>query len=102
MQRQLNTLDEKWLRLMYEIPVHEEQLLLAQMDLLPSVQALNEILVWIDSLNRIMAEDDTKVLQNIEDVQAMVHKYKVGVIISFITQHRNPVGLSSAKFGNMF
>ena len=74
-----DALEQSWLQLMCELPNNEEQLHAAQIELLPSRQALNELLMWMDGLDRVMEEDATQPINNLMDVQLHLQKYKVGI-----------------------
>ena len=61
---------------MYQLPNNEEQLHAAQMELLPSRQALNELLMWLDGVERTINEDEKETPSNLMDVGLLMHKYK--------------------------
>ena len=76
-QDQLDGLEDRWLHLMYDLPNNEEQLHSAQMELLPSRQALNELLLWLEGIESTLREDSGKVPTSLMDAQVLLQKYKV-------------------------
>ena len=72
-ERRLATIEDGWLELLERLPNNEEQLHAAQMELLPSRQALAELLLWLDSLQPMLHDqhDPTALV----DVGLMLHKY---------------------------
>ena len=59
------------------LPGNEEQLHRAQMEVLPSRQALTELEMWLEQLEIALREDEGRTLTNMMDVQMMLQKYKV-------------------------
>ncbi len=86
LQTRLDDLEKRWLHLVAELPHSEEQLHRAQMDLLPSRQALNELMLWLEGIESALREDLGKVLGSTMDVQIMLQKYRVCIKI-----HKNSV-----------
>ena len=62
---------------MQALPGNEEQLHRAQMEVLPSRQALTELILWLEQLETALREDEGHTLTNLMDVQIMLQKYKV-------------------------
>ena len=62
---------------MQALPGNEEQLHRAQMEVLPSRQALTELILWLEQLETALREDEGRTLTNLMDVQIMLQKYKV-------------------------
>ena len=77
LQDRIERMETTWLQLVSEIPNNEEQLHQAQMELLPSRQALNELLMWLETIESTILEDTGKVLLNLVDTQVMLQKYRV-------------------------
>ena len=77
--------------LMSQLPNNEELLHTAQMELLPSRQALNELVMWMDGVDAGLEEDDRLTAASLVDVQILVQKYRVCFLcflieIFFLTQ----------------
>jgi hypothetical protein len=70
-------IESRWLRLVGNLPNSEEQLHQAQMELLPSRQALNELLLWLEGIESTICEDTGRILMNLVDTQVMLQKYRV-------------------------
>ncbi|XP_074656556.1 nesprin-1-like isoform X2 [Tubulanus polymorphus] len=93
-QHHIEQFEDRWMRLMFDIPVYEENLLMAQLELLPSRQALTEILIWIESVNNVLNEDSKKYFNSLNEVETLVQKYKGykidvssrQVIVNFVNQ----------------
>ena len=75
----LDTMDKQWMHLVKELPNNEAQLHTAQMELLPSRQALNELMLWLQQMEGVLREDEGKELSALLEVQVMLHKYKASV-----------------------
>ena len=73
----LETIDSQWMQLMRALPNNEVQLHTAQMDLLPSRQALNELMLWLEQMEGTLREDEGKELSALLDVQLILQRYKV-------------------------
>lgn len=73
----MDRMEDEWLRLMQQLPNNEEQLHSAQMELLPSRQALNELLLWLEGIETTIREDAGKVPTSHMDAQVLLQKYKV-------------------------
>jgi hypothetical protein len=70
-------MENMWLQLVSDIPNNEEQLHQAQMELLPSRQALSELLLWLEGIESTIREDTGRVLLNLVDTRVMLQKYRV-------------------------
>ena len=77
LQQRVADIDQSWLVLMSQLPNNEELLHAAQMELLPSRQALNELLMWMDGVEAGLEEDDRLTAASLVDVQILVQKYRV-------------------------
>ena len=53
------------------------------MELLPSRQALNEILAWMDEAEKTLAGDSKQTIINLRDVLQFVKKYRVSLQIKW-------------------
>ena len=83
LQHRVANIDQSWLVLMSQLPNNEELLHAAQMELLPSRQALNELVMWMDGVDAGLVEDDRLVAASVVDVQILVQKYRVRFFILF-------------------
>ena len=63
---------------MCDLPNNEEALHTAQMQLMPSRQALNELMLWMDGVEATVNEDEGKTVASLMDVQLLLQKYRVG------------------------
>ena len=80
LERRLAAVDEAWLLLMSRLPDNEERLHAAQMELLPSRQALHELGLWLHGVEQTLQRDnDDPLPASLIDIRVLVHKYKVGV-----------------------
>ena len=77
LQHRVANIEQSWLVLMSQLPNNEELLHAAQMELLPSRQALNELVMWMDGVDAGLVEDDRLVAASVVDVQILVQKYRV-------------------------
>ncbi|CAH1803082.1 unnamed protein product, partial [Owenia fusiformis] len=73
---QLDQVDSQWTKLMVEIKECEERMHNAQIQVLPSVQALKELMLWIEAVEKVLRDDKHKTVKNLNDVKTMLHKYK--------------------------
>ena len=64
---------------MCDLPNNEEALHTAQMQLMPSRQALNELMLWMDGVEATINEDEGKTVLSLMDVQLLLQKYRVNV-----------------------
>ena len=67
------------IRLMCDLPNNEEALHTAQMQLMPSRQALNELMLWMDGVEATINEDEGKTVLSLMDVQLLLQKYRVNI-----------------------
>ena len=75
-EQRLASMEVAWLEVVGALPNNEAQLHAAQMELLPSRQALNELLLWLDSIDQLLADDaDVDVETTLVDVGTRLHKY---------------------------
>ena len=84
-------LDHEWAHLEHDINNTEEYLHQAQMDLMPSRQALAELNAWLQEIEETLQGEKTKPLKTLADMEVLLKKYKVnvlpdGFICSFIHQ----------------
>ncbi len=62
---------------MCDLPSSEEALHAAQMQLLPSRQALAKLMLWMDGVEATVAQDEQNPVSSLSDVQLMLRKYRV-------------------------
>lgn len=74
----LERLERDWLKLVTQLPDSEGRLHSTRMQLLPSRQALNELLLWLRNTEETLREDANKRLTSALDIQALTKKYQVG------------------------
>ncbi|CAL1544285.1 unnamed protein product [Lymnaea stagnalis] len=72
----LNGYEEEWKQLEQGISETEQFLHQAQMDLMPSRQALNELVTWVEEINKSLAQDAQRRITSLADIEVMVKKYK--------------------------
>ena len=84
LQERLDYIENQWLLLLADIPNTEENLHMVQMELLPSRQALNELMLWMDTIENALLEDHGKPLRKLEDIQDILHKYRVRHLLLLI------------------
>lgn len=77
LQLRIDNIENKWLHLVALMPANEEQLHVAQMALLPSRQALKEVMAWIDEMEVTLREMSANGPKCLEDVQLMLKRYRV-------------------------
>ena len=67
---------------MCDLPNNEEALHTAQMQLMPSRQALNELMLWMDGVEATINEDEGKTVVSLMDVQLLLQKYRVNISLA--------------------
>ena len=67
---------------MCDLPNNEEALHTAQMQLMPSRQALNELMLWMDGVEATINEDEGKTVLSLMDVQLLLQKYRVSIYLT--------------------
>ena len=88
LQMRIDNIEKKWLHLVAMMPANEEQLHEAQMALLPSRQALREVMAWIDEMEVTLRDMSANAPRCLEDVQLMLKRYRVKLSsISIHTYH---------------
>ncbi len=75
--------------LMCDLPNNEEALHTAQMQLLPSRQALTELMLWMDGVENTVNEDEGKTVTSLMDVQLLLQKYRVSTARRDIRMRRH-------------
>ncbi|ELT88687.1 hypothetical protein CAPTEDRAFT_175674 [Capitella teleta] len=75
-QDKLDSMEKRWMDLVKELPDNEEQLHKAQMELLPSRQALNEMLLWLEGIEATIREDSGMIPMSLMDAQVLLRKYR--------------------------
>ncbi|XP_046571092.1 nesprin-1-like isoform X2 [Haliotis rubra] len=68
--------ETEWAELQRDIVHTEETLHQAQMDLMPSRQALHELAEWLDIIRTQLQEDKNKPIHSLADMEVMLKKYK--------------------------
>lgn len=76
LRERLDQIETDWLRLMCDLPNNEEALHSAQMELLPSRQALGELGLWMNAVEATL-RDDNRDYCSLLDVQMALEKYRV-------------------------
>ena len=77
LQDRMKYLEHEWAHLEHDINKSEEYLHQAQMDLMPSRQALGELNAWLTEIEETLADEKTKPLKNLADMEVVLKKYKV-------------------------
>ncbi|XP_023932384.1 nesprin-1-like [Lingula anatina] len=74
--QRLNSIEESWLQLTTQLTSCEDRLHQAQMELMPSRQALSELLIWISGLEKVLKDDKNIPLDSALDTKIMLTKYR--------------------------
>lgn len=77
LEEMLTGFDEQWSQLLHDLDTAEDHLHQAQMELMPSRQALNELLNWLENVERLLKEDEDMAVWSLADMDALLKKYKV-------------------------
>ena len=77
LDERLKHLELEWAHLEHDITNSEEYLHQAQMDLMPSRQALGELNAWLTEIEETLQEEKTKPMKNMADIEVLLKKYKV-------------------------
>ena len=77
LRSRLDHIEERWLQLMCDLPNNEEALHAAQMELMPSRQALKELVLWMDGIDAVLQDDHCKDMLCLMDVELLLQKYRV-------------------------
>jgi len=80
-ERRVEQIDRRWLNVIDSLPDNEKQLHAQQMQLLPSRQALIELLQWLDNIEKNLKQETLIVPKNLLDVNMMLTRYKVSTLI---------------------
>ncbi|CAE1330631.1 SYNE1 [Acanthosepion pharaonis] len=72
----VDQIEEQWAELKHDIGRAEQTLHQAQMELLPSRQALNELITFINKLQNVFKEDKKKPINKMNKIGPMLNKYK--------------------------
>ncbi|KAI8478923.1 hypothetical protein Bbelb_433440 [Branchiostoma belcheri] len=75
-QERLKIIETNWTQLMGKIPAIEKQLHRTQMEMLPSRQALAELLLWMDRLEAALQDTHEEDMAAVVELQAVLQKYK--------------------------
>ena len=73
----LQSIEDDWLQLICDLPNNEEALHTAQMELLPSRQALNDVVLWMDGVCNVLEEDNGRPIDGLLGLEALLQKYRV-------------------------
>ncbi|KAL3874929.1 hypothetical protein ACJMK2_037881 [Sinanodonta woodiana] len=76
LEDRLSWLQEEWAQLQHDINKVEEHLHQAQMDLMPSRQALGELNSWLNAIEKSLRDDKNKTMKSIADLEVILKKYK--------------------------
>ena len=79
MEINVDRIEEQWAELKHDIGRAEQTLHQAQMELLPSRQTLNELIMFVDKLHQTLQEDKKKTINKLNKVGPMLNKYKVSI-----------------------
>ena len=77
LEDRLRHLEHEWAHLEHDVAKSEEYLHQAQMDLLPSRQALGELSSWLTEIEETLSGEKSKPLRNLADMEVVLKKYKV-------------------------
>jgi len=77
LERNMTWLDEQWGLLEHDINKAEEYLHQAQMDLMPSRQALTELATWLNGMEEAVRQEKSKLVKNMADIEISLKKFKV-------------------------
>ena len=77
LDERLKHLELDWAHLEHDINNAEEYLHQAQMDLMPSRQALGELNAWLTEIEETLQEEKNKPMRNLGDIEVLLKKYKV-------------------------
>lgn len=77
----VDQIEEQWAELKHDIGRAEQTLHQAQMELLPSRQALNELITFINKLQNVFKEDKKKPINKMNKIGPMLNKYKVSLTL---------------------
>ena len=81
LDERLKHLELEWGHLEHDITNTEEYLHQAQMDLMPSRQALGELNAWLTEIEETLHEEKTKPMKNLADIEVLLKKYKVKILV---------------------
>ncbi len=76
-KRRMEQIEQEWLQLVTSLPDSEEALHRAQQELLPSRQALAEMLSWLQQMVQAVEEQGRKVPSSFMETRVMLETYKV-------------------------
>lgn len=76
LEDRMRYLEHEWSHLEHDINKSEEYLHQAQMDLMPSRQALGELNAWLTEIEETLEEEKNKPLKNLADMEVLLKKYK--------------------------
>lgn len=77
LERNMAWLEEQWGLLEHDINKAEEYLHQAQMDLMPSRQALTELATWLNEMEEGVKQEISKPVRNMADIEISLKKFKV-------------------------
>ena len=76
-KQRVQSIEDHWLQLICNLPNNEEALHTAQMELLPSRQALNDVILWMDGVCNVIEEDTGKQIDGLIGLEVLLQKYRV-------------------------
>lgn len=82
--KRLRDYEEEWTQLEKGSIAMQEYFVHAQMKLMPSRQALGELMVWTEELGQLVQQDATSRTRSMTDTQIMMKKYKVSFIYMLV------------------
>ncbi|XP_076463748.1 nesprin-1-like isoform X5 [Babylonia areolata] len=72
----LQALDQEWSQLEQSIGSAEQTLHQAQMELMPSRQALHELQLWMEEIEKALKADGNAPIKTLADIEVLLKKYK--------------------------
>ena len=79
-QERMGWVEQQWELLQRDVAAAEEALHQAQMDLMPSRQALNELGTWLEIMEIAVREEKAKPVKNLADIEVVLKKFKVKIV----------------------
>lgn len=83
LETRLAWFEDQWGLLQHDIGKAEECLHTAQMDLMPSRQALHELGAWLTEMEELLTEEKQRPLKDLADIEILLKKFKVNMLCYF-------------------
>lgn len=103
LETRLKWIEEEWGLLLHDVGKADEYFQQAQMDLMPSRQALTEINNWLDHIEQELTDDKKRKLESLHDVNQLLKKYKVSkatIVIPSTTKLYKAIAIAPAFHGS--